>query len=221
MPETLRHVRLRTALFQLMDEHFAHLGTSGSDQFVYWDPTNPKVCLAPDAYFCLGPRYIELDTWKTWERGVPDLAFEIISDSDSAKQHRKKSLARFCELGVREVVFFDRRRPSWTLQAWDVVDGVPTERTIGADGVTPCKTLGCYLVVAPIEPMGLALRLARDPQGRDLYPTALERLATEREARLSAQHARDAVVSERDAVVSERDALLAEVARLRARLDEK
>lgn len=221
MPETLRHVRLRTALFQLMDEHFPHLGTSGSDQFVYWDPTNPKVCLSPDAYFCLGPRYIELDTWKTWERGVPDLAFEIISDSDSAKQHRKKSLARFCELGVREVVFFDRRRPSWKLQAWDIEGGVPTARMIGADGVTPCKTLGCYLVVAPIEPMGLALRFSRDPEGRDLYPTALERLATERVARVSAQLARDVVVSERDAVVSERDGLLAEIARLRARLGDK
>lgn len=86
---------------------------------------------------------------------------------------------------------------------------MPTERSIGADGVTPCKTLGCYLVVAPIEPMGVALRFARDPEGRDLYPTALERLASERRAR-------EAVVSERAAVVSERDALLAEVASLRA-----
>ena len=61
--------------------------------------------------------------------------------------------------------------------------------------------------------MGLAVRLARDPEGHDLYLTALERLATEQKAHLSVQRARDAVVSERDA-------LLAEVARLRARLGE-
>ena len=109
VPESLLHIQLRTALWQLLDHHFGHLGLAGSDQFVYWDPTDPKKNLAPDVYDKLGPQLLPLISWKTWKRGVPELAIEIVSDADSAARAREKTVAQYTTLGVRELLRFDRR----------------------------------------------------------------------------------------------------------------
>ena len=54
VPETKRHLKLRTLLFELLELAFAERAAIGCDQFVYWDPTDPKACLAPDAFVRLG-----------------------------------------------------------------------------------------------------------------------------------------------------------------------
>lgn len=188
MPESLLHVQLRTALWQLLDDHFGHLGLAGTDQFVYWDRRDAKQNLAPDVYFGLGPQRLPLKSWKTWERGVPDLAIEFVSDSDSDERAQTKSVARYTELGVRELVRLDRLDDRTVLEAWDIADGVATPRHIDERLVTPCKTLGCTFVVAPIEGIGRAIRLARDPEGRALFPTQREKTAlvqAEAEARIA------------------------------------
>ena len=54
VPEHRRHLRLRTLLFQFLELAFADVAAVGSEQFVYWDPTDPRACLAPDAFVQLG-----------------------------------------------------------------------------------------------------------------------------------------------------------------------
>lgn len=174
VPESLLHVQLRTALWQLLDEHFGDRGLAGTDQLVYWDRTDPTKNLAPDTYFGLGPQRLPLTSWKTWERGTPDLAIEFVSDSASAERVKWKSVARYTTLGVRELLRSDRRGDRSLLEAWDIEGGVAHPRVIDERLVTPCRTLDCTFVVAPIDGIGRAVRLARDPGGRELFPTLRE-----------------------------------------------
>jgi Uma2 family endonuclease len=118
------------------------------------------------------------DSWKTWERGVPELAVEIVSPNDRPVPW-ESTLERYHELGVAELVRFDPEAPRGSrLRAWDRVDEDIVARVVEGER-TPCLTLGLHLVVAPVEGYD-ALRLARDPEGRDLLLTDLEERAAER-----------------------------------------
>src|SRR4028119_1526480 len=105
-PVHKRHLELRTLLYLVLGtlggEH-----TIGSNQFVYWDPTDPSRWLAPDAFVRLGVPDSLFGSWKTWERGVPEVAVEIVSDSDASSASWDTKLRRYQELGVRELVRFD------------------------------------------------------------------------------------------------------------------
>jgi hypothetical protein len=46
VPETKRHLEQRTALYQSLTVAFRDRALIGSNQFVYWDPTDPRQCLA-------------------------------------------------------------------------------------------------------------------------------------------------------------------------------
>jgi hypothetical protein len=48
MPEGGVYLELRTALYLILRDEFAGSAFIGSQQFLYWDPTDPKKCLAPD-----------------------------------------------------------------------------------------------------------------------------------------------------------------------------
>src|SRR3954465_14081755 len=85
VPESKRHLRLRTLLFQFLEHAFADVALIGCDQFVYWDPSNPRACLSPDAVLRLGSKNEDFQSWKVWERGVPHVAVEIISDADASE----------------------------------------------------------------------------------------------------------------------------------------
>jgi Uma2 family endonuclease len=164
MPESLTHLVLRTFLFRLL--RFA-LGPShrvGSDQFLYWNAANPARCLAPDAVVRLGVPQASFKSWKTWEEGgVPDLAVEIVSDSDRGKWPEK--VADYREVGVKELVYFDPSAPTGArLRVWDRVREDLVERIIGDDR-TPCLTLGLNWVVCPVEEEPVGLRLV-DDEGR-------------------------------------------------------
>jgi hypothetical protein len=54
VPESKRHLQLRTLLFQFLERAFAKEAAIGCDQFVYWDPSDARQCLAPDAFVCFG-----------------------------------------------------------------------------------------------------------------------------------------------------------------------
>src|SRR5262245_55685629 len=86
MPETNRHLELRTALYQLLKRELAPRATIGSDQFVYYDPTTAKKKLAPDAFVKLDVAHSTFRVWKTWLRGAPDVAVEVVSDSDEGDE---------------------------------------------------------------------------------------------------------------------------------------
>src|SRR5512147_371048 len=104
VPETRRHLLQRTALFQVIQDTFGAHATVGSEQFVYWDPTDPRQCCAPDVFVRLGQPDGDFGCWKVWERGAPDLAVEIISASDATDRPWTAKLERYRRLGVRELV---------------------------------------------------------------------------------------------------------------------
>jgi Uma2 family endonuclease len=181
VPEHKRHLELRTLLYLVLGtlrrEH-----TLGSEQFVYWDPTNPSRCLAPDAFVHLGVPDSIFGSWKTWERGVPEVAVEIVSDSDAPSASWDAKLLRYRELGVRELVRFEPdEAPERQVRIWDQVDGELVERTEKKDHHL-CRGLSLYWVVVPTRSFPAALRLARDAEGRDLVLTPEEAADRAREA---------------------------------------
>ena len=177
MPETKLHLKLRTALYLILTRELAPRACIGSDQFVYWNAKDPRRCLAPDAFVKLGGHDDEFRSWKTWERGTPELAVEILSDDEDWEE----KLDWYHELGVRELVSYDPSRAR--LRVWDRVSEDLVERVVEGP-TTPCLTLGLHWVICPLagEPV---LRLAHDAEGASLLPTA-EEAALARVAELEA-----------------------------------
>lgn len=193
VPETNRHLELRTLLYLLLKHELSARATIGSDQFVYYDPTNPKKMLAPDAFVRLGRPHETFRVWKTWLRGAPEVAVEVASDSDEGEEAWDTKLERYRASGIGEVVRFDPDDPERPIRVWDHVDGDLVERARPDDGVFECTCLGLYWVTLPHPQLDRVLRLARDRAGRDLLPTPAE---AEARARRHAEEARDALTAE-------------------------
>ena len=173
VPETKRHLKLRTLLYELLELAFADRAAIGCDQFVYWDPTDPKACLAPDAFVRLGQPDSLFRSWKAWEHGAPHVAVEIISESDEPDRDWDAKLNRYRRLGVAELVRFDPDATEYPLRIWDLVEQDLVERELAR----PCALSRClpgHWVVHEEPALGPALRLSRDELGSDLYPTAAE-----------------------------------------------
>lgn len=192
VPESRRHLDLRTALYMLVSSAFADKATIGSDQFVYWNASDPSQCLAPDLFVRMGVSDAAFPSWKTWERGAPELAVEIVSDSDSSELAWDRKLERYHAAGIEELVRFDADAEEGDrLRVWDRVDGDLVERVVH-DDLTPCRTLGGALVVREHPVHGPMLRLSRDSRGEDLWPTPAEaQQMAEQRARLEAERARE------------------------------
>jgi Uma2 family endonuclease len=182
MPESTIHLQLRTLLFHVLRGAFGERGAVGSEQFVYWDAADPKRCLSPDVFVRLDSSRKEFGSWKTWEHGAPELAVEIVSDSDRGDLPWEQKLARYRSLGARELVRFDPgAEEGRRLQAWDRDEIELVERAV-EDDRTPCRVLGCHFVVVVDRALGPVLRPSRDPHGRELFPTDAEKESRAREA---------------------------------------
>jgi hypothetical protein len=214
MPETRRHLEERTALFQIVQKAFGDRVTVGSEQFVYWDPTDPAQCCAPDLFVRLGVPDEPFDSWKVWERGAPELVVEIVSPSDAACGPWDRKLDRFRRLGAREVVRFDAE-DTQPLRIWDGIDGDLVERDGSAPGFLRCDTLGVFFWVRRGPDSGPTLRLARDAEGRDLFLTPDEGCRRADEARRSADEERQRADEERQRAELRVAELEAELARRR------
>jgi Uma2 family endonuclease len=193
MGESTRHGRLGEILYLVLRAAAGPEATVGKDQFLYFDASDPRRKCAPDGFVKLRTPHGHFDSWKTWQRGTPELAVEILSPSDTEeKLTLEEKLARFHIMGVEEVVTFDLDADvGRRLRAWDLVDGDLVERVI-EDERTPCVTLGLWFVLAPGEDLPSALRLARDPLGKDLVLTPEERNAqtlADRDRALADAHA--------------------------------
>ena len=187
-PETKRHLEQRSFLYEILKLHFADRAIIGCDQFVYWDRTDPKQCLAPDAFVRLGAPDCEFRSWKVWERGAPDVAVEIISDFDARDKYWEPQFEKYRRLGVRELVRFEGDDDGGiSLRIWDSIDDDLVERE-GVEHIAASHVLpGAWVVV--IDAQGIPrLRLSRDAEGTDLYPTPTER-AEAAEARIRALEA--------------------------------
>ncbi len=208
--ESENHLKARTFLYQLIDHLFGTRGTVCSEQFVYFDASDPARRLSPDVLFKWGshPELPPVRSWKIWERGVPELCVEVDSPGDESGWPVR--FARYRALGVRELVRFDADAPEGErLRVWDRIEEDLVERTVDRD-MTPCLTLGLHWVVVPGEWRGLALRLAEDPEGTRIVP---DRVESEQRARAAAEDARvaaeDARVAAEDARVAAEDARVA------------
>jgi Uma2 family endonuclease len=164
MPESKTHLVLRTFLFRLLRFALGPAHRVGSEQFLYWNAADTTVSLAPDAMVRLNVPDAQFPSWKTWEEGgVPDVAVEIVSNSDRRKWDEK--FPDYRAIGVKELVRFDPAAPEGKrLRVWDRVREDLVERLIGEDR-TPCLTLGLNWIVCPVENEPVGLRLV-DDEGR-------------------------------------------------------
>ena len=176
VPESKRHFRLRTLLYEFLALAFADRATIGSDQFLYWDPTDPKACLAPDAFVRLGQPDHLFRSWKVWEHGAPQLAIEVISDSDERDSDWDAKLERYRRVGVLELIRFDPEatEPSRVFRIWDVVEGDLAEREFVGAAAASRVLPGHWLIVQDAT-LGPTLRLSQDELGAKLYATQSER----------------------------------------------
>ena len=174
VPEGKQHLRLRTALYEILELAFGSQHGVGSDQFVYWDATDPRRCLAPDAFVRLGGPNDVFRVWKVWERGAPHVAVEIISATER-EVDQEAQLARYRQMGVAELVRFDCDDAERPLRVWDRTDDDLVERTLGRPNSAECRPLGVFWVVVDDPLLGRALRPASDSEGRDLLPTPVEK----------------------------------------------
>jgi Uma2 family endonuclease len=189
MGETPRHLALRTALWQAIDLAFGDRVTVSSDQFVYFNGRDPKACCAPDVFVCLRRTDPLPRTWKTWERGTPELAIEIVSDDDARDAVWNEKLDRYRALGCRELVRFDAES-ALPLRIWDRIEDDLVERDPADPLFARCDTLEAYWAVRRDEKYGPWLYLARYPEGREPFPSPAEALKTETEARQQAEEQR-------------------------------
>jgi Uma2 family endonuclease len=196
VPETNRHLEIRTALYLILKRELAATATIGSDQFVYWDPTTSKKRLAPDAFVRLGSPHRPFRTWKIWESGAPDLAIEVVSDSDEAEPDWNEKLTRYRAAGIGEVVRFDAEDRGRPIRIWDAVDGDLVERAPSDPDLRACEALGLWWTVVDDPAIGPMLRLARDPDGGGLLATPDEGEASAREASTRLQAEVDALRAE-------------------------
>jgi Uma2 family endonuclease len=196
VPETQEHLLLRTILYQLLSDEFGARATVCSDQFVYLDAEDPSQVLAPDVCLRWGPPGPLVRTWKVWERGAPELAVELVSDSDASESAWQAKLQRYRRSGVRELVRFDCAATERALRVWDRVEGALVEREV-TDEVAESLVLGCSWRVAPADELPRALRLQR---GAQLLPTRLEAKQAEQRAR---EHA-EARIAELEAALQRR-----------------
>jgi len=188
VPESKRHLELRTLLYQLLKLAFADRAAIGCDQFVYWDPTDPSACLAPDAFVRWGEPDSMFTSWKVWERGAPQVAIEVISEADERDRDWGAKLEKYRRLGVTELVRFDPRSTDHALRVWDSADGDLVERELTA----PCAQSRClpgFWLVIEQPDTGPTLRMSHDEQGTRLYPTPVEHEAAARRAESEARRA--------------------------------
>ncbi|MBK8254243.1 MAG: Uma2 family endonuclease [Polyangiaceae bacterium] len=180
VPETKRHLEARTCLYLVLKHLLSDKGV-GCDQFLYWDPQDPRKCLSPDAFVKLGSLEFNFASWKVWEKGAPELAVEMVSSSDRAPTDWKDKVARYAASGVAELVRFDTDDEVQPIRVWDRIGGGLVERDKRDPNLRRCKTLELWWVVKSSQ-YGTELRLANDRDGVDVLPTPFEAAASRAEA---------------------------------------
>jgi hypothetical protein len=183
VPETGVHLRLRTALWSMLRAALGERAVVGSDQFLYWDPTDPKQCLAPDVLVWFGSPDRAFSSWKVWERGAPHLAIEIISASDARDRPWSRKLKAYQRSGVLELARFDAEDVEHPLRLWDRVEGDLVEREVSKHELERSDVLDLFWLVDPAPDLGLMLRLSRDSAGTERLLSDEEGRRIEAEAR--------------------------------------
>jgi len=189
VPESAVHLRVRTALFLVLDGRLRGKAFVGSDQFVYWDASDPRACVAPDVFVRMGGPFTLPPSFRTWEHGAPQLAVEILSRHDTRDRNQAGRLERYRSCGVSELVLFDPETDQGQLRIWDWVEGDLVQRDLTDPEAARCLLLDAYWRVEADAELGYSLRLADDIEGKRLWLTPNERVA-ELEAELAKRDAK-------------------------------
>lgn len=212
VPETNENMERRWTLYQSLKRAIAGSATIGSDQFVYWDPTTAKKRLAPDVFVRLGSPHAPFRVWKVWERGAPEVGVEIVSDADEGEPDWNEKLARYRSAGIAEVVRFDAEDPKTPIRIWDLISGDLVERSQDDPHLRFCEALRAWWVVVEHPSLGPTLRVARDPEGRDLLPTPEEETAKANAEAAKLRAATAKANAENERLRAEMEALRAQLA---------
>jgi Uma2 family endonuclease len=198
----------------------------GADNFFGWVPNEPLVRVSPDVYLLRGVQVTKPlpSVWETWRDGhrPPVIAFEIVS-KDWKKDYQLNP-EKYAQLGVQELCIFDPEaaasraaRGRVALQVYRrAPDGAFVCAYEGA-GPTGSEVLDATLVVVEDGP-SRRLRLAEDPEGRRLIPTADEARRAAEQGREVERAAREVERAAREVERAAREAAEREIGALRARL---
>ena len=176
---------------------------TSSDQFLYFDPTDPKKCLAPDFAVRVGAKTELLKSWKTWEKGAPHAACEIVSDWDRSTTRLKETLERYRRAGVLELVRLDPENRTRPVRIWDAFSGDLVERDLDHPEALRCDALGLYWSVQQDQKLGLTLRLSLTNEGGDILPTPEEAERGAKEAALADREAALARIAELESALAQ------------------
>jgi Uma2 family endonuclease len=175
---------LLSSLGQLASERGWKNAFWAGDNFFAWIREEPLVRVSPDVYLLDDPPPPPRPKmWQTWlpDHKPPRWAVEIVSE-DWKKDYEDAPL-KYAQLGARELVIFDpeaallpeRRGPRVPLQVYRRDPDGAFLRVYSGEGPARTDELGAFLVVQR-DGAATRLRLARDPAGTDLVPTAEERV---------------------------------------------
>ncbi|WP_337173637.1 Uma2 family endonuclease [Paludisphaera sp.] len=88
------------------------------DLLWYFDPEDPRRCIAPDVFVALGRPKAPRHSYKEWIEGhAPQVVFEIHSPSNTAARMRRK-LETYDGRGVEEYYYYFPEDPSGRLDGW-------------------------------------------------------------------------------------------------------
>ncbi|MCF7959598.1 MAG: Uma2 family endonuclease [Pirellula sp.] len=175
----------------------------GSNLLVYYVPGQPSRFVVPDNFVVFDCEPGDRRTFKIWEEGrVPDVVFEITSQSTSQEDLVKKPLI-YEAMGVREYFLYDPTasylKPA--LQGFRLAEGRLVLMETSADELS-CETLGVNLRLS-----GNDLLLIDAVTGECLMTEAEANKVTAKDERIRAEEER---------LRAEEDRLLAEQERMRA-----
>jgi Uma2 family endonuclease len=239
VPESVLQDQISRELIDVLTTWLRRRGVSGrvgGNVALRWDPDHPQVGVDPDAYLVEpdlpeGELARSICTWKPGHH-APRLCIEVVSDGTKEKDYGDGP-DRYAASGIRELWVFDPRRCGsggrggpFLLQLWRRNEHGQFRRAYAGEGPFRSEELGAWVVATDD---GFRLRVADDPEGNDLWPTAAEeeRAHTESERtraeseRARAESERARAESERARAESERaekEALLAELQVLREQL---
>jgi hypothetical protein len=164
-------------------------GSSGRNLALRWDPLHPGVGVDPDVYLVEPepPGAVALTSLRTWLPGhvPPRVAVEVVSASTAAKDYLEGP-RKYAASGTRELWVFDPMlhgpgdgSPAFVLQVWGRDRLGRFRRVYAGPGPARAQELGAWLVVTDV---GTLLRVADDPHGVHLWPTAEEAERAAKEA---------------------------------------
>jgi Uma2 family endonuclease len=200
------------------------------DNFFAWVREHPLVRVSPDVYLLDDPPPLPRPKmWQTWLPGhrPPRWALEIVSEE--WKKDYNDAPLKYGQLGTKELVIFDpeaavggaRRAPRAPLTVYRRDDDGAFIRVYAGPGPVRSDELGAYLVVAR-DGAAARLRIARDPAGEQLVPTAEEAKQAAEQAKQAAEQAKQVAEQAKQAAEQAKQAaedrvllLEAELAKLR------